>query len=81
MTTDSLKATAYHESGHAVVAHWLGQRSRLVTIDPAKCSDLVGGHNIPWDGRVRTESGAGGRLTTRNPAHGLSNLARWGALS
>jgi ATP-dependent Zn protease len=36
------KATAYHEAGHAVVAHVLGQRIKRITVVPNKSQNYVG---------------------------------------
>lgn len=38
----SLKATAYHEAGHAVADHFLNHRIKRVTIVPSKTENYVG---------------------------------------
>lgn len=76
MTNVSLKATAYHEAGHAVVSFVLGRRFKRVSIEPM---DDAAGYVEYYDNRIIREILEGTHCVIwlmENPAEGMRIVDR-----
>lgn len=62
--TSKLERTAYHEAGHAVVAHTLGHATKRVSIIPDK-SDNTLGHRAGYKTTINPEIQMNGKYKNR----------------